>query len=70
MKLIGTVERLDVGPGVFVLKADDGNTYQLRGADKTIRQVGKRVEVDGNVDATESAGMVGPVLNVLGFSFV
>lgn len=68
MKLSGTVQKIDMGSGVFVLQADDGRSYQLRGGDRALRQAGKRVEVDGDVDAgAMSAGMTGPVLNVRGF---
>jgi hypothetical protein len=67
MKLSGTVEKVDMGAGVFVLKASDGKTYQLRGLDRSLKQAGKRVEIEGDIDGNAvSAGMTGPVLNVTG----
>ena len=68
MKLSGTVERVDLGPGVFVLKGDDGKSYQLAGGDRALRKPGQRVEVEGDVDGSAvTAAMVGPVLRVKSF---
>ncbi len=65
MKLTGTIERRDIEGGVFVLRADDGKVYSLRGGDRGLKKPGARVEVDGQLDA-DSVGiaMVGPVLKV------
>ena len=68
MKLSGTVQKIDIGSGVFVLQSDDGKSYQLRGGDRALRKAGMRVEVEGDVDGgAVSAGMTGPVLNVRSF---
>jgi hypothetical protein len=71
MKLMGVVERIDLGAGAFVLKADDGKTYQLAGADRSMKKPGIRVEVEGDIDANAvSAAMAGPVLRVKSFKTV
>lgn len=65
MKLSGKVERADVGGGAFVLVADDGRRYQLTGGDRGMKQIGARIEVEGEVDAGGvSVAMVGPILRV------
>jgi hypothetical protein len=71
MKLSGVVERMDIGPGVFVLKADDGKNYQLAGGDRSLRKAGQRFEVEGDVDGEAmSAAMVGPVFKVKSFKAI
>lgn len=65
MKLTGTVAFRDLEGGVWVLEGDDGRTYQISGGDRTLRQSGRRVEVEGQVDsAALTFAMVGPVLKV------
>ena len=65
MKLSGTVERVDLGAGAFVLVADDGQRYQLAGGDRGMKKPGQRIEVDGDVDANAvTNAMAGPVLRV------
>ncbi len=68
MKVRGRVEFRDVEMGVWVLAAEDGRTYQLAGGRSSLLQEGRRVEVDGDVDAgAVGIAMVGPVLRVRGF---
>ncbi len=71
MKLSGTVQKIDLGSGVFVLETDGGQRYQLRGGDRALRKAGQRVEIDGDVasDAV-SAGMTGPILTVRSFKAI
>lgn len=65
MLITGTVEKVDIGAGVFVLKGDNGTTYELRGDRSIVKQTGKHVEIAGDVDGNAvSAGMVGPILKV------
>lgn len=48
-----------------MLKADDGNSYQLRGGDAGLRKEGQRVTVQGSVDkGAMGIGMTGPYLDV------
>ncbi len=65
MKLTGTVSLRDVEGGVWVLEGEDGRTYQIVGGDRQLRQHGRRMEIEGEVDpAALSFAMVGPVLKV------
>ncbi|MBN9686285.1 MULTISPECIES: DUF5818 domain-containing protein [unclassified Corallococcus] len=65
MKLSGTVQYQDLEGGVWVLKADDGRTYQLAGGDRKIKKDGQRISAEGSIqsDAVTTA-MVGPVFHV------
>ena len=64
MKLKGTLSRTDVEGGHWLLKADDGEQYQLTG-DVNAAKDGQRVEVEGKVDKQAMGfGMMGPHFNV------
>ncbi|RKH55965.1 DUF5818 domain-containing protein [Corallococcus aberystwythensis] len=69
MKLSGTVQYQDLEGGVWVLKADDGRTYQLAGGDRKIKKDGQRISAEGSVqrDAV-TAAMVGPVFHVTSYT--
>ena len=59
MKLKGTITRTDIEGGAWLLKADDGEQYQLTGKVEGA-QDGQRVEVEGNVDKNAMGfGMMG-----------
>ncbi len=65
MKLRGRVTFQDLGAGAWVLEAEDGKRYELRGVDGGRLSEGARVEVEGEVDASSvSTAMVGPALRV------
>ena len=66
MKLTGKVEKLDIGTGAFVLRTEDGRTFQLTGgADRGWRKAGQRIEIEGEVDAQAvTAAAVGPVFKL------
>lgn len=49
MKIAGIVRFEDVEGGVWLLEADDGESYVLRGGDAALRKKGIRVEVTGSV---------------------
>ncbi|MFB1484752.1 DUF5818 domain-containing protein [Corallococcus sp. RDP092CA] len=68
MKLSGTVRYQDLEGGVWVLKADDGRTYQLAGGDRKIKKDGQRITAEGSIqrDAV-TAAMVGPVFNITSY---
>ena len=71
MKLRGAISFRDVETGVWVLQGDDGNTYELAGGDRHIKKDGKRIEVEGDVDAAAvTLGMVGPLLRVKRYRFL
>lgn len=64
MKLTGTISRTDLEGGHWLLKADDGDQYQLVGATDDCKD-GMRVEVEGKVDKQAMGfGMVGAHFNV------
>jgi hypothetical protein len=69
IKIIGTVERRDIGMGVWALVTNDGVTYEImKGADKTLLKAGNKVEVMGEVrDDVMTVSMIGPVLEVKSF---
>lgn len=70
MKLKGRIAFEDLETGVWVLKGDDGRTYQLDGGDRKIKKDGQRVEVEGDVDKDAiTIGMAGPVLRVKRYKF-
>jgi hypothetical protein len=63
----GTVQKLDIGRGVWVLNANDGTTYELMGATAELKQEGARVAIQGTIqEGMVSAAMVGPILKVNG----
>ena len=61
----GTMRKNDLEGGFWELHGEDGEHYQIRGGDDSLRVDGKRVEVKGNVDEDAmTIGMTGPVLDV------
>lgn len=59
MKLKGTITRTDIEGGAWLLKADDGEQYQLVGNVVGAKD-GQRVEVEGKVDKNAMGfGMMG-----------
>lgn len=57
-KFQGTLQREDLGPGVFVLRTDDGQTLMLDG-DVPAALVGQRVVVEGAKAKGFGFGMMG-----------
>ena len=61
-KFSGTVARSNVEGGAWVLKADDGKTYQISGCESDLED-GASVSIDGAVDRkVMGIAMAGPVL--------
>jgi hypothetical protein len=61
----GTIEKKDIGMGVWALVADNGTTYELLKCPADLRQQGLRVEVSGAIDdQAMTAAAIGPVLVV------
>lgn len=71
MKVTGTVKFRDLETGVWVLEADDGNTYLLRGGDRKLKKSGARIEVEGSVTSDAlTVEMVGPPFQVTSYRFL
>lgn len=61
----GTVQKNDLEGGFWELHTDDGDSYQLRGGDESLRVEGQRVVIEGTVDSGGfGIGMTGPYLDV------
>jgi hypothetical protein len=64
----GTVEKKDIGMGVWALVAADGKTYELLSCPKDLRQEGLQVTVSGAIDdQVMTAAAIGPVLAISSF---
>lgn len=65
LQLTGTIQRVDIGMGVWTLTAEDGQTYELRNAPHGLLRAGLKVDVQGQVRTDiATTAMVGPVLQV------
>ena len=63
--LRGTIAFRDIEFGVWVLRGEDGTTYQLAGGDRQLKKEGQRIEATGSVRKdVATAAMVGPVFHV------
>jgi hypothetical protein len=61
----GVIAKNDLSGGFWELVADDGEHYQLRGGDDSLRVEGKRVTIEGTVDrGAMGIGMTGAYLDV------
>ncbi len=70
MKVRGQISFVDVESGVWVLKTDDGRTFQLDGGDRKLKQEGMRIEAEGEMHDVTTAAMVGPVFIVKTYQFI
>ena len=63
MILEGKLELLDLGPGVWVVKTDDGRQFSIDGSAASLSVpeglANKRVKVEGTTSDSASIGMVG-----------
>jgi hypothetical protein len=67
----GTVEKKDIGTGVWALVTKEGTTYELKDAPKELEQASGTVEVKGQVrDDIMTFAMIGPVLEVKSFKLL
>ena len=66
MKLTGKVLSSDLEGGLWLFEADNGTTYQLKGGDEVLLQVGVKAVIEGSVpsDGGFGIGMVGEVFEV------
>ena len=63
-KITGTVRRMSLEGGLWVLVGDDGEQYHLKDAPAGLRRDGMRAEVDGERPDGASIAMVGSILAV------
>ena len=71
MKLTGIVGFRDLETGVWVLEADDGQTYLLGGGDRKLKKSGARIEAEGELEGDKvTAAMVGPRFVVRSYRFL
>lgn len=62
-KVTGTIEKSDLEGGLWILVADDGERYQLEGAEDV--KDGQRVTVEGKVERDlMGIGMSGAIFKV------
>lgn len=69
LKITGTIERSDMGPGTWALIADGGESYEIyQGAPAALLKSGQKVKVEGQIrDDVMTVAMIGPVLEVKNF---
>lgn len=69
LTVTGTMQKINMGPGTWALKSDEGKTYEIyQGAPSELLQVGQKVKVNGQVrDDVMTMAMIGPVLEVKSF---
>lgn len=64
-KFRGIIKKNDLEGGIWELHAEDGERYQIRGGDDTLRTEGQAVEVEGRIDEDAfGIGMSGPYLDI------
>lgn len=70
--ITGTIERRNIGLGVWVFVTEDGVTYQiLKSADKNLLKSGQKAKVTGEVrNDLMTTAMIGPVLEVHSFQVI
>ena len=67
--ITGTIERRNIGLGVWAFVTEDGVTYQIpKSADKNLLKSGQKAKVTGQVrNDLMTTAMIGPVLEVHSF---
>jgi hypothetical protein len=70
--ITGTIERRNIGLGVWAFVTEDGVTYQiLKSADKNLLKSGQKAKVTGQVrNDLMTTAMIGPVLEVHSFQVI
>jgi hypothetical protein len=70
--IIGTIERRNIGLGVWAFVTEDGVTYQIpKSADKNLLKSGQKAKVTGQVrNDLMTTAMIGPVLEVHSFQVI
>ncbi|WP_204103446.1 MULTISPECIES: hypothetical protein [Spirulina sp. CCY15215] len=71
MKIVGTIERKDIGVGTWALVAESGETYELKDAPPALCQNGIKVKINGEIrEDVMTLAMIGPVLQVKSFEAI
>ena len=66
---VGVVSKSDLEGGIWELRADGGESYQLRGGGDGLRVEGQRVRIEGSIDKGGfGIGMTGAYLDVKSWS--
>ena len=61
----GTLKKNDLEGGFWELVTEDGERYQIKGADETLLVEGQKVSVNGEIDKNLfGIGMVGSYLKI------
>jgi len=70
--ITGTIERRNIGLGVWAFVTEDGVTYQIpKSADKNLLKSGQKAKVTGEVrNDLMTTAMIGPVLEVHSFEVI
>lgn len=70
--ITGTIERRNIGLGVWAFVTEDGVTYQIpKSADKNLLKSGQKAKVTGQVrNDLMTTAMIGPVLEVDDFELM
>ncbi|MDB9467796.1 hypothetical protein PN480_17050 [Dolichospermum circinale CS-1225] len=70
--ITGTIERRNIGLGVWAFVTEDGVTYQIpKSADKNLLKSGQKAKVTGQVrNDLMTTAMIGPVLEVHSFEVI
>lgn len=64
----GIIEKKGLGPGVWALISDSGQTYELQKTPSELRKVGLKVTITGETRSdVMTFAMIGPVLEVHSF---
>jgi len=68
---MGTIIKSELEGGVWLLKTDSGETYQLNSQDKSIFKEGQKISIKGQVERDMiSFAMMGPILSVKQHKFI
>jgi hypothetical protein len=67
----GIIEKKGLGPGVWALIGDSGQTYELQKTPSELRKTGLKVTITGETRSdVMTFAMIGPVLEVHSFEVI
>ncbi len=71
IKLVGRIDRQNIGPATWALITDNGDIYELHKPPQDLRQLGLQVVIQGQIrEDVMSLAMIGPILEVTNFEIV